>query len=252
MSRLPLDLAARVRAGERLVGALVRLPCEEIVEMLAVAGHDFVLLDCEHGPADVTVLRAHIALAQVHGVEVVVRVGEGERALILRALDAGASGILAPHVDTPEQARDLVAACHYPPLGERGFATYGRAGGYGNVSAADHKARYARGTLVLAMPESPASAANADAIMAVDGLDGYMIGVADLAASSGPGDPTPEESCRRIHAAGRAGGKARLDIVGSRARAAAALEDGAQVVVYNLTSVLMEAFTDLTRPTDTD
>lgn len=246
MSIPPLTLKARVAAGERLAGALVRMPCEEIVEMLAVAGHDYVLIDCEHGPADVLALRQHIALAQVHGLEVIVRVGEGERSFVLRALDAGASGILVPHVDTREQAGQAVAWCHYPPIGERGFATYGRAGGYGTVPPAEHKARYADGTLVLVMPESPLSATNAAEILGVPGVDGYMIGVADLAASSGPGDRTPAESIALVHEAGQATGRARFDIVPDLDSGRRAVESGAQVVVYNLTAVLMSTFTQLT------
>jgi len=88
----PATVKARLRSGEQLVGALVRMPCEDVVEMLAVAGLDFVLIDCEHGPADVLALRTHIALAQVHGVPVLVRPGEGEPGLVLRALDLARNG----------------------------------------------------------------------------------------------------------------------------------------------------------------
>lgn len=248
MTRLPLTLAARVRAGERLIGSLVRMPGEELVEMLAVAGHDFVVIDCEHGPSDVVALRQHIALAQLHGMEVIVRVGEDEQPAILRALDAGASGILVPHVDTVGQAKQAVRDCHYPPLGTRGFATYGRAGGFGTISPAEHKERLRDGTLVIVMPESPASATNALEIMAVPGVDAYMIGVADLAASTGPDDPSTAQSCEAIHAAGRAAGTARLDIVPDREAAARAVQDGAQLIVYNLTAVLMRAFAELREP----
>ena len=121
-------LRKRILAGERVCGVLLRMPSEELVEMLAVAGFDFILIDCEHGPADVSALRQHIAAAAMHGADVLVRVGEGEDALILRALDSGAAGVVVPHLDSLEQARDVVAAAHYPPRGRRGFATYGRRG----------------------------------------------------------------------------------------------------------------------------
>lgn len=245
MTDLPLALAERVRNGDRLVGVLVRTPCEEIVEMAALAGHDFVLIDCEHGPADVESLRRHITAAQVRGVETIVRVGQNEPALVLRALDAGASGILAPHVDTAQQAADLVRECHYPPLGERGFATYSRAGNYGQTSASDHRARLERGTLVLVMPESPLSARNAEDIFAVTGVDGYMIGVADLTASSGSEDPGVQDSMGLIHTSGRRTGRARFDIVADKRGARAAIEDGAQVIVYNFTAAVMSQLQDL-------
>lgn len=234
-------LHERVRGEGVLVGALLRMPAEEIVEMLAVAGHDFVLIDCEHGPDDAIELRRHIAAARLHDLEVIVRIGLDQHDLALRALDAGASGILAPHIDTPEQARALVDACHYPPLGHRGFATYSRAGGFGTAEPRGYQARGAD-TLVFAMPESPAAALGAGEVFAVEGLDGYMIGVADLAASTLDRDPTPAESCALIHAAGRDHGLARLDIVGSVDAARAAVADGARVIVYNLTAVLMTTF----------
>lgn len=245
MALAELRLAGRVRSGEPLTGVLLRLPSEELLEMCCVAGMDFILIDAEHGPSDVVELRRHIALAAVHGVETIVRVGQDEAALVLRALDAGASGILAPHVDDAVTAAALVDACHYPPLGHRGFATYGRAGGFGTVSPTEHKARYAEGTLVLVMPESPSSADAAPELLAVNGVDGYMIGVADLAASSGPDDRAPADSCALIHEAGRAAGVARFDIVPDRAAADRARADGAQVVVYNLTAVIMTALAGL-------
>jgi 4-hydroxy-2-oxoheptanedioate aldolase len=241
-------LRKRVLAGERVCGVLLRMPSEELVEMLAVAGFDFILIDCEHGPADVVALRQHIAAAAMHGADVLVRVGEGEDALILRALDSGAAGVVVPHLDSAEQARDVVAAAHYPPRGRRGFATYGRAGSYGAVSGPDHKARLAGETLVIGMIESPPAVSAVDRIVAVDGLDGLLLGAADLAASSGPGDLPVPESRAKVNAVLAAAGSLRLDLVGDAEAAAAAYADGAHMVAYNLTHVLMAQFAALLEP----
>lgn len=243
MARGPLR--RRVLSGEPVCGVLLRMPSEELVEMLAVAGFDFILIDCEHGPSDVVPLRQHIAAAAMHGVDVLVRVGEGEDSLILRALDSGAAGIVAPHLDTAAQAENLVAAAHYPPRGRRGFATYGRAGGFGKVSGADHKARLAEETLVIGMIESPLGVANVEEVAAVDGLDGLMVGAADLGASSGPDDLSVPESRKKVNAAVAAAGRLRLDLVGTPEAAAAAYDDGAHLVAYNLTHVLMTQFSSL-------
>ena len=70
---------------------------------------------------------------------VIVRVGAGEPAIVLRALDQGAEGILAPHLDNAAQAAALVDAAHYPPVGHRGFATYSRAGRFGQVTPREHR-----------------------------------------------------------------------------------------------------------------
>lgn len=248
MSASSPSLRERVLSGEKLCGVLLRMPSEELVEMLAVAGFDFILLDCEHGPSDAIPLRQHISAALMHGTEVLVRVGEREDALILRALDSGAAGIVAPHLDTAGQALDVVAAAHYPPLGRRGFATYGRAGKYGTVTGVAHKARLAKETLVIGMIESPDAVAAVDEIVAVEGLDGIMIGAADLAALSGPGDLSVADSRKRVNKSLAAAGSIRLDLVGDAKAAAAAYDDGAQLVAYNLTHALMAQFAALLEP----
>lgn len=241
-------LRARLRAGERLAGGLLRMPAEELVEMVAVAGLDFVLIDCEHGPADVGVLRQHIALADAHGLPVLVRIGEGEHGLALRALDQGAQGVVAPHVESAADAAALVRAVHYPPVGARGFATYPRAGRFGTVSPAGHRAAAAESTLVLAMLESPAAILGAGAIVAVPGVDGYLVGVADLGASRTPADPPVEALLAAVHRDPAVAGAVRADLATGAESAAAAFADGAQLVVHNLTHVLMAALRELRGP----
>jgi 4-hydroxy-2-oxoheptanedioate aldolase len=238
-------LRARLRAGERVAGGLVRMPCEELVEMLAVAGLDFVLIDCEHGPADVVELRRHIAYADAHALPVLVRIGEGEHHLAQRALDQGAQGIVAPHVESAADAAALVQALHYPPRGARGFATYPRAGRFGTVPAAEHRAAAAETTLVIAMLESPAAIRAAGEIVGVDGIDGWLVGVADLTASVGPGDPTVPELLAEVRRDPAVAGAVRADLATSAEAAAASFADGAQVVVHNMTHVLMEALRPL-------
>ena len=242
------SIKGRLMTGDQLVGALVRMPCEDVVEMLAVAGLDFILVDCEHGPADVLALRTHIALAQVHGVPVLVRPGEGEPGLILRALDQGAQGVVAPHVETAEEARGLVQTVHYPPIGRRGFATYPRAGRFGTVVAADHRDRAAE-TLVIAMLESPTAAVKAAEILSVPGIDGYLIGTADLAASTGEGDPSVADSVATIHQQAAEVGSWRAELAGSAEDADRILTVGGRLVVYNVAQVLMRTFAGLAAPT---
>jgi 4-hydroxy-2-oxoheptanedioate aldolase len=240
-----LGFKARLLTGGRALGVLLRMPGEELVEMVAVAGFDFVLLDGEHGPADVTELRRHLAAAQIYDVPVLVRVGSAEPALVLRAIDAGAVGVVAPHVDTAEQALALVDSAHYPPLGHRGFATYGRAGRFGLVDPREHQQRMLDETLVLGMIESPAGVRQAEDIVAVRGLDGIMVGVADLAASTTPVDPPPAEGLRHVHRVLAEQGKLRMDIVGSLPAAEQSFDDGAQLVVYNLTATVMAHLAEL-------
>jgi 4-hydroxy-2-oxoheptanedioate aldolase len=209
------SLRHRLDTGENLVGALVRMPAEELVEMLAVAGHDFVLIDCEHGSADLGALRHHVTAAESFGLPVLVRTGAHDTPFLLRALDLGVQGVIAPHVDDVEDAARLVRAARYPPQGERGFATYSRAGRYGSATGEQHRRR--------------------------PGIDGYLIGTADLGAARTDTDPPLDELVSRTHA-NASRGTVRLDLAGSAEGARAALDGGARVVVHNLTLEMMELF----------
>ena len=241
-----MTLKGRLAGGERLLGVLLRIPAEELVEMCAVAGFDFVLIDAEHGPADLVPLRQHLAVTAAYAVPTLVRVGTAEPALVLRALDAGAAGIVAPHIDTPAQAAALVDAAHYPPLGHRGFATYSRAGRYGQVDPQAHQERMTAETLVIGMIESPSGVANRAEILQTPGLDGIMIGTADLRASSTPADPAPADAIRAVHTAIAEQGRVRMDIVNGPDQARQSYADGATMVVYNLTHTLMAHLGGLT------
>lgn len=246
-------LKSRLQAGEQVVGVLTRMPSEELVEMAAVAGMDYILIDCEHGPADQVQLRAHITAAQVHGVDVLVRVGQHETALIQRVLDLGASGVVVPHVDTAEHARAVVTATRYPPVGDRGFATYGRAGRFGTVSAGEHLHADADTTLTIVMIESRAGCASAPEILAVAGIDGVLCGPADLAIPMGlesSADPALAAELDRIHRSVADAGRLRMDIVGGAEQVRMSLEAGASMVVVNLTHALMALLGDLVAPRD--
>ncbi|GHE89653.1 aldolase [Amycolatopsis deserti] len=239
-------LKQRLSAGERLLGGLLRLPSETLVEMAGVAGLDFVVLDCEHGPADLVPLQQHVVAAQAHGLGVLVRVGAAEPALVLRVLDLGADGIIVPHVDTAEQARAVVAAAHYPPLGERGFATYSRAGRFGARSVAEHLARSAETTLVVPMIETPVACAAAGEILSVPGVDAVLVGPADLSVAmgltTGAADPRVAQAMSEVAAAAERAAKPMVSIVGSAEQATAA-PPGA--VIYNLAHVLLHTLRDL-------
>ncbi|WP_369199415.1 HpcH/HpaI aldolase/citrate lyase family protein [Streptomyces sp. PU-14G] len=242
------SLKQRLAAGDALRGALLRLPSETLVEMAGVAGLDFVFIDCEHGPADTALLQQHIMAAEAHGVDVLVRVGTAEPALALRCLDLGAAGLVHPHVDGAEDARRAVAASHYPPWGERGFATYSRSGRFGTVTAAEHVAA-SRETLVVPMIETRRACAAADEIAATEGVDAVLVGPADLAADCGfPAQAVVDDLVRQAHRATAQHGRTVMTIVPHLAAAQAAEESGARLIVFNMAQVLMDTMGALARP----
>ncbi|MEU8350192.1 MULTISPECIES: HpcH/HpaI aldolase/citrate lyase family protein [Streptomyces] len=246
------SLKQRLAAGERLHGALLRIPSETLVEMAGIAGLDYVVIDCEHGPADLTALQHHLTAAAAQGIDVLVRVGAAEPALALRCLDLGAAGLIHPHVGSARDARAVVAADRYPPLGRRGFATYSRAGRFGTVSAAGHLAA-AEETLVVVMIETARACDAAEEIASTEGVDAVLAGPADLAADRGfPGPDVVGAMVSRVHRATHAAGRAVMTIVAGAEGAREAERAGAQLVLYNMAQVLMDTFRTLVPPRPAD
>ncbi|GAA3967502.1 hypothetical protein GCM10023085_57440 [Actinomadura viridis] len=239
-------LRQRLRSGEPLLGGILRMPGEALVEIAGIAGLDYVLVDCEHGPADLVALQHHITAAEAHGLAVLVRVGADDPGLVLRVLDLGAAGIVVPHVDTADEARAAVTAAHYPPLGRRGFATYSRSGRFGAVPIAEHLRRASEETLVVVMAETPSACANAPEILAVEGVDAIWVGPADLSVAmgltGGGAEPAVQAAIASVRAAARDAGRSVMTIVDSPGRAA---EAPPGLIVYNLAHILLTTFRDL-------
>ncbi len=155
-----------------------------LAEVSATAGFDWLLIDGEHAPNDLrSTLSALQAIAPYRS-QPVVRAVSGNVALIKQLLDIGAQNLLIPMVDTAEQARQLVLATQYPPLGIRGVGSMvARSSRWG---ARSDYLKVADGEIcLLVQAESMLALENLEAICAVDGVDGVFIGPADLAASMG-------------------------------------------------------------------
>jgi len=181
-----------------------------IPRVLAAAGAQFALFDQEHTGWSIEALRPVIATARAHGVVPLVRVPAAQKYLIAAALDAGALGVMVPMVASAEQAREIVAASKFPPVGRRGVGPM-----YADELDDDllsTLARMNRELLVLAMIETEEGLANVDEIAAVEGVDILWIGHFDLTCSLGiPArfdDRRYLDALDRIQAAAEAHGKA--------------------------------------------
>lgn len=144
-------------------------------EIMAAQGYDSVTIDAQHGALDYAAVLPMLQAMRASGVTPLVRVPWREPGAIMKALDAGAQGIICPMVNSAEEAAEFVSYMRYPPLGQRSFGPTRAAfayGGYG-VAANDQ-------VLALAMIETQAGIDNLDAIAATPGLDGIYIGPADL------------------------------------------------------------------------
>jgi 4-hydroxy-2-oxoheptanedioate aldolase len=140
----PDGLAGRLAAHEPLTALLVKMPCAREIESAGHTGFDLVVIDTEHGPGGGFELEHHLRAADAAGLPALVRVPSADPAGIGAVLDAGATGVVVPHVLDARGAAGVVAAAHYPPRGRRGFALSTRAGGYGAAGWHEHLERAAR------------------------------------------------------------------------------------------------------------
>jgi 4-hydroxy-2-oxoheptanedioate aldolase len=206
----PSPLKNTLDGGGTAYGTFVSLPEPGVVEIIGAAGYDFALIDLEHTPIDFTHLRNMLAAAEAAGTSPVVRVGTVEANPILRVLDSGAYAVAASHVRNADEARALVKACRYPPLGIRGVAGATRAAGYTMAPFLEHVEQANRDVLTIALIEDQEGVESIEEITAVEGLNAIFPGPGDLSASLGligqTQHPRIQEAVDRIAAAVHARG----------------------------------------------
>ncbi len=171
----------RLAKGLPTVGQWISLPSPSIVELLASFQPDWLLIDTEHSPADGETVEDLLRAMKGTDVVPLVRVAANDSALIKKALDRGAYGVIAPLVNTMEQARAAVAAAKYPPEGIRGVAGT-RVNRFG-MDLQDYFAHWNSQVLVICQVETAEALENVDAIAAVPGIDVLFIGPNDLSAN---------------------------------------------------------------------
>ena len=182
MSAIDTRLPALLRERRPLAGMFIGFPSAALVEMCGYAGFDFVIIDNEHGPAGIETTEHLIRAARCAGTIPVVRAEEPE---LGRVLDAGASGVQVPAVNTAAQAQRIVDACKYPPLGRRSAAFTTRAGGFSFYGGAAQIKRVNEGIAIILMIETMEAYRNLESIVAVPGIDALFVGLSDLAMSMG-------------------------------------------------------------------
>jgi len=173
----------KIRSGKPCLGAQVAMTDPAIVEILARAGYDWLVIDTEHSVHNTVSMRAMLQSAVHTDSLVLARPLRLDNDEIRRFLDLGAQGILCPFINTGEEAQQFVRACRYPPAGIRGYGPR-RAGVYG--FDADEYFKSANQSLIcVPIIESQLGVENIEAIVSVDGIDGVTIGPMDLSISLG-------------------------------------------------------------------
>jgi len=186
MQQVTNPAKVRLSQGGLAIGMGVRgVRGVEIARVMKTAGYDFLFIDLEHGAASVETAYQISVAALDADIAPFIRVPHGELALGTRCLDGGGLGIVIPHVDTPEEARAMVNAFKFQPVGHRSIGGGYPHFGFAPVPAKDVVTALNDATLVVAMIETPRAVENAERIAAIRGVDVLLMGTNDLCLELG-------------------------------------------------------------------
>lgn len=175
------NLKTHFAAGGKAVNGWCSIPSTVTAEIVARQGFETVTIDLQHGLSDYQTALSMLQVVDGHGMPTLCRIPWNEPGIIMKALDAGFSGIICPMVNTREDAERFVGACRYAPRGYRSFGPTRAL----NVYGADYVEAANDFIATFAMIETAQALQNLDEILAVEELDAVYIGPADLALSFG-------------------------------------------------------------------
>jgi 4-hydroxy-2-oxoheptanedioate aldolase len=213
MTTTSFSLARQLRTGQPVYSGWCGLAFPLAAEVIAREGFPAVTIDMQHGLWDIASTVSAVAAIRHGGAAPVVRVPLGDFATASRALDFGAEGIISPMINSAADARALVAATKYPPLGERSWGPHRTTMLAGIADQKDYLREANELTVTFAMIETRAALDNLAAIAETPGIDGLFLGPSDLSIALSRGaslDPMAQEVDReleRIAQAARRAGK---------------------------------------------
>lgn len=178
-----MKLKQRLVNNDNVYGTWCLIPSPEVINILAKASLDFVLIDMEHGPVDFALAQKMVMAAEADGCEAIVRVPRNDEADILRALDIGASGVIVPHIESVADRQQALSFMKYAPQGVRGFSPYTRAGGY--TSRPNHTINENERVITGIIVEGKNGIDNIAEIVDDPQLDLVYIGTYDISVSLG-------------------------------------------------------------------
>lgn len=182
-----MSLKQKLKNNELTIGSWIMIGNPMSVEVMALAGFEWLVVDIEHTSIDLETAQTLITTIQANGIKALVRVSKNEEVIIKKILDMGADGIIIPMVCTKEEAIQAVEYAKYPPVGKRGVGLY-RAQKYG-TKFEEYKKWVNEELVIIAQIEHIDAVNNIDEILTVDGIDGTIIGPYDLSGSMGyPGE----------------------------------------------------------------
>ena len=204
-----MQLKLKLSQGELTIGSWITLGHPAIAEIMAAAGFDWLVLDMEHSVLELSEIQALIQVLDGQQCPAIVRLTSNHPDQIKRVMDAGATGVMVPMVKSAADARAAVQGVYYPPRGQRGVGL-ARAQGYG-ARFQQYRKWLEDNAVIVAMIEHVDAVNAIDEILAVDGIDAYIIGPYDLSGSMGrPGEldhPEVQSAIAQVLEAGQRSGK---------------------------------------------
>lgn len=176
-------LKHKLRKREFTVGSWITIGHEVIAELMSSMAFDWLVVDMEHSAIDLSDAQRLVRIIELNGCAPLIRVADNNPALIKRAMDTGAHGVIVPLVNTKEDAQQAVAAVKYPPVGTRGVGL-ARAQGYGTAFE-PYRKWVNESSVVIVQIEHIEAVENFKEILSVEGVDGFLIGPYDLSGSVG-------------------------------------------------------------------
>ncbi|MBS0497668.1 MAG: 2,4-dihydroxyhept-2-ene-1,7-dioic acid aldolase [Proteobacteria bacterium] len=200
-----MSLKSRLDRSELTIGSWVTLGHPSIAEIMASAGFDWLVLDMEHSVLELGEVQMIIQVLDAKQCPAIVRLTSNHPDQIKRVMDAGATGIMVPMIKSAADAKAAVDGVYYPPRGQRGVGL-SRAQGYG-ASFQAYRQWLEENAVIVVMIEHVDAVKAIDEILAVPGIDAYIIGPYDLSGSMGrPGDlnhPDVQAAIAQVLEAGR-------------------------------------------------
>ncbi|GAA0983184.1 hypothetical protein GCM10009555_054460 [Acrocarpospora macrocephala] len=233
-------MKAKILRGEAVFGLALDTPDPIMVEYAALAGLDFIRIDCEHGPVTLENIEHTVRAAEAADITPTARIAVNRPDMVTQILNRGVAGITFSHISTAEDAAAAVRSMKFAPDGDRAITSSGGRGMHARwalgVPADEAYAFANRETLVTCLIEDPIGVENVEAIAAVPGVDVITFGAGDLSATTGHiGDSSHEkvhemmrDGMRRARAAGKPVGVS----VGNKSmeRAAEFIDAGVRVI----------------------
>jgi 4-hydroxy-2-oxoheptanedioate aldolase len=232
-------LKEKIKSGQPIIGTWNTLASPLITEVLARSGFDFLIIDFEHGPFDISKVYQYVNACERYECSPIIRIPHNSSWMSLQALDQGAHGIMIPGINEKEDASNFVSSIKYYPKGNRGFTPFSKAGLFTNLNNKMHPTRANDFTLTSIIIESIEGINNIDDILTIQDLDIIYFGAYDLSQDLGvPGDvfnnkvvSTIEIAVNKVISAGKIAG---AFVPQSKDEIKRLLEMGIKLITYNV------------------